>query len=760
MGKPSASLFSAQTAKPPGHDSNTIGVMPAPELLMRAVALHQGGRLDEAGAIYQELLRRNPEDSHALHYLGLIALQQGRYPDAVSLIERAIKSDRRVPAFHCNLGNAYKELRQFELAASAFREAVRLEPRFQVAYCNLGNTYLEQGRLDEAINSYRQALALQPDFAEAHYGLGNVFLEQGSPGEAVASYRRAVAFRPGYAEAYCNLGIALQNQGGLEEAIGCYRQALTIRPGYAEAHLKLGSALQKQGDLEGAAACYHKALELKPDYAETHSNLGSILQRQGNLEEAVACYRQALSIKPDFVLACNNLGTALQDQGRLDAAAEAYNKALQLDPGFAPAFSNLLYLHSFTRDISPEAECELAANWENAILSEDERTAARNRALSFAHSARAGRKLRLGIVSADMGQTAVAEFLEPLLEHLDRNRFHVALYPTAVRLESRAERFRKLADEYKSLVGIPDNEAAALIRADRIDVLIDTSGHMRDCRLGIFAHRAAPVQCHYIGYHGTTGLTEMDWFIADEDLLPAFCEPHFRERIWRLPRLWVAYRGDASLPDSNWKPDADGTLWLGSFNNLTKIREQTLALWAKVMHALPGSKLLLKDSRAVDPSVQRRILSELAQHGVNGERIEFAPWTSGWGAHMALYDRLDIALDTIPLNSGTTAFDALWMGVPLIALEGGWMGGRMTGDILRALGKPEWIARDEEEYAAIIAALARDAEGRKELRATQRALMASSQLCDSKGLAGTLEDAFEAMFDRWMGKARNPSQRL
>ncbi|MGA9665280.1 MAG: tetratricopeptide repeat protein, partial [Gallionella sp.] len=706
MGKTSASLgFAVQAGRPPAPQGfNATNVAPPSQLLMQAVALHQAGRLEEARAIYLDLLSINPADSHALHYLGLIALQQGQYADAASLIERAIRADRLMPAFHCNLGNAYKALGQYELAAAAFREAVRLDPQFHVAYCNLGNTYLEQGNLDAARDSYQKALALRADFAEAHYGLGNVLLEQINLDQAAASYRKAIAFRPAYAEAYCNLGSALQKQGRLDEAVASFRQALAIRPNYAEAYCQLGSALQREGGLDEAADCYRKALALKPDFAEAISNLGSIHQRLGDLEQAIACYRQALSINPDIAVALNNLGTAFQDQGKLDAAVEIYNKALLVKPDFAAAYSNLLYLHSFTRDISPESECKLAANWETAILNESERATARNRATSFTNLPRAGRKLKLGIVSAELGQTAVAEFLEPLLEQLDRSCFQLTLYPTAVRLEPKAERFRRLADEYKSLVGLPDETAANLIRSDQIDVLIDTSGHMRDCRLGIFAHRAAPVQCHYIGYHGTSGLTEMDWFIADENLLPTSCDPHFREKIWRLPRLWVAYRGDASLPASNWKPDADGTVWLGSFNNLTKVREETLGLWARAMNALQESRLLLKDSRAADPFVQKRIRTELARHGINGERVEFVSWISGWAAHMSLYDRLDIALDTIPLNSGTTAFDALWMGVPLIALEGNWMGGRMTSTMLKALGKPEWIARDEEEYAAIVAA--------------------------------------------------------
>jgi predicted O-linked N-acetylglucosamine transferase (SPINDLY family) len=212
----------------------------------------------------------------------------------------------------------------------------------------------------------------------------------------------------------------------------------------------------------------------------------------------------------------------------------------------------------------------------------------------------------------------------------------------------------------------------------------------------------------------------------------------------------MSYRSDTSLPNSSWAPDVNGTIWLGTFNNLAKVREETCRLWAKVMHALPESKLFLKDKKAGDGTVRQRIESELSRHGIGSERIEFAMAIPDWRSHMALYDRLDIALDTIPLNSGTTAFDALWMGAPVVALEGDWFGGRMASTVLKALGRPEWVAQNEDEYVTLVSALARDVAGRKSLRAAQRSLMASSPLCDANGLARALEEAFEGMFDRWL----------
>jgi protein O-GlcNAc transferase len=728
--------------QPPADEVNTL------------LALYNGRRYAEAESRAHALLGRYPKAGFVWKLLGILLYTQGKDPLlALQKTAQLLPNDAGV---HNNLGSALQDRGQFEDAAACYRRALKLKPDFAIAHRNLGSVLVELGQLDGAVASFRRAVKFRPDFAEAHSNLGNALHELGQFETAAASCRKAVELQPDFAIAHYNLGNALIALGQLDAAVASYRRAVELKPDLAEAYSNLGYALQELGQLDAAAACCHRAVELKPDFAEAHNNLGNTLKALGQLDGAVASYRRAVELKPDFAFAHNNLGLVLQALGQPGTALASYRRALEIKPDYADAYGNMLYMHAFTRDIPPETECSLAADWEKIALSKSERIAARDR--TFDHPPRAGRKLRVGVVSAELGQHPVAEFLEPILEHLDRSRFHVTLFPTSARTEPRAARFRELADEYTSLVGLSDEQAADQIRSGRIDILIDTTSHMRGCRLGIFARRAAPVQCHYIGYHGTTGLTEMDWFIADAELLPPGYDSHFRENIWRLPRLRLAYKGDPALPESRWTPSPDGTIRLGSFNNLTKVREEALALWAKVMNAIPESKLLLKDRLAQDPAVQNRIRTELGRHGISAGRVEFAAPVPDWSAHMVLYDRLDIALDAIPLNSETTAFDALWMGVPLVALEGNWVGGRMASTILKALGKPEWIAHSDDEYVAIVAALAHDVQGRKALRATQRALISNSPLCDAEGLTRALEDAFGAMFDRWLEKRESVRQ--
>ena len=719
-----------------------------PQLMKLALVHHEAGRLREAGELYKKILLIDPENADALHFSGLAAHQSGQTEVAISLMTRAIEREPRRASYFLNLGQVLETSGECDRAIEHYRQAISLDVDLEAAHYKLGIALMREGNPGGAALSFSQALRIRPASHEATSGLGNALHKLGRLDQSIICYRTAISLSPTYVEAHNNLGTVLQELGRFDEAIASYHQALSHNPDSAEAHSNLGTALRSSGNFEEAAQSCQKAIALRTDDAQAHLNLANAYKDLGLLSKAVGSYRQAITLAPAYALAHTNLAETLVEQGKIEAAVESYQKAIALETARGTAYSNLLYLYSFTGHVSPAAERAFAEGWEKIMLTAEERASARQRA--FPVQSREGRKLRLGIVSAELGSHPVAVFLQSFLDELDRSRFHLTLLPTVGWSGPRAEHFRQLADRYIHLIGVPDAQASELIRAEQIDVLIDTTGHTSNCRLGIFAHRAAPVQCSYIGYWSTTGLTEMDWYITDENY-SAQCDAHFTERLWKLPQMAHVYTGEQSLPESAWAPEPDGALWLGSFNKYSKIREETLRLWAKVMNAIPNAKLLLEDRTVYEAETHDRILTTLSAHGVAPERVTFLPPVPShvFAQHMALYDRLDIALDTIPFNSGTTAFDALWMGVPLVALEGNRVGGRMASSIVRALGRPEWAAQNEEGYVAIVAALASDIEGRKEFRKSQRARMISSPLCDAKRLARSLEAALEAMYDRW-----------
>ena len=726
-----------------------------PKALQEAIEHHQAGRLPQAEALYQQILQIEPDHPDALHFLGVLAHQVGKNEIAVDLIGKAINVNQSIPSYYNNLGTALQAQGKLDAAAESYSQALLLNPDYVEAHNNLGTALQKQGRLDEAIERYGKVLSIKPDYAEAHSHLGVALQDQGKPDAAVRHLHQALSLKPDYAEAHNNLGTVLYKQGRLDEAVACYRKALLLRPDYAEAHNNLGTALKDQGKPSEAVEHYLNALSIMPDYVEAHSNLGSALQDLGRLDEAVEHYLKALTLKPDYAEAHNNLGNALNDQSKLNVAVEHYLKALSIKPDYADARSNLLFLYAYHALLDPHEYLALARGWEQACLPAPDRQAANHKI--FQRPPLAGRRLRVGYVSGDYRQHAVSYFIEQLFTHHDRAQIESFAYSASGMRDTVTERLQELAEHWVPLAGLPDAAVRDRIEADDIDVLVDLSGHTRHNRLGVFARRAAPVQAHYLGYFASTGLTEMDYWIGDDILTPPKTDSHFGEQVWRLPRVWVCYDGKADAPVPAWRPSQDDTIWLGSFNNLGKLTPATLALWAKVLHALPEGKLLLKTKELADIGSRQRILDAMATHGILLDRIELHDRNSTptWSSHMAYYNRLDIALDPVgAVGGGTTTCDALWMGVPAITLEGDRMASRMTASMLDAIGHPEWIARSEAEYSDKVIALARDVELRKTLRFVQRDRMASSPLCDARGLAISLENAYFAVFERWQAKVK------
>ncbi len=639
--------------------------------------------------------------------------------------------------------------KQGKNALPALRKTAQLIPDDPNVHYNLGVALRSAGQLDEAVTHYRHAVKLKPDFAEAHGNLGNTLKDLGQFDEAIASYRRALSIRPDAADTYINLGIALNVLGRAEDAAASYRKALEVKPDHVLACYNLGNTLKDLGRFEEAIASYRRAIEIKPDFAGAYNNLGGVLKDIGHLDAAASSYRRALELDPGFAEAHCNLGGVLKDIGQLDAAASSYRRALELKPDFAEACSNLLFLYAYHALIDPQEYLAEARKWEKSCLSAQERQAASLRV--FRRRPLAGRRLKVGYVSGDFRQHAVSYFIEQLFKYHDRDRIEIFAYSTQGVRDEVTERIQGMVDHWVQFARVTHTAIRERIEADGIDVLVDLAGHSANNRLSVFAHRAAPVQAYYLGYFASTGLTEMDYWIGDEVLTPPETDGHFSEQVWRLPRVSWSFNGkDAPLPA--WSPDTEGIVRIGGFNNLGKLTDATLALWARVLHALPEGRLLLKTKELADAGNRQRIMDAMAEHGIPPDRLELRDRsaTPDWFAHMAYYDQLDISLDPVGAMGGvTTTFDALWMAVPVITLQGDRVASRASAAIVSGLGHPEWAACSEAEYVDKVVALARDVEQRKILRSTQREQMASSPLCDAKGLAQSLESAYEEMFERW-----------
>ena len=656
-------------------------------------------------------------------------------------------SDPTPPSKDIDLASVIKLHVAGDLAGAerGYRQLIASGANVPSVYANLGLICAGTGRPDEAIALLRQAIALKPDYAQAHYNLGNVYRDQGDLDNAFACYTRATDVNKNFAEAYSDLGVALKNQGKLDQAIVALKRAVAIKPEFFQAYSNLGNALQERGKINEAIAAFRRAIEIRPDFPSAYNNLGNALRAAHKFEEAFAALQRALQLDPQFAQAHCNMGSSLKDQGRFMEASAAFQRAIDLKPDFQEAYNNLIYCNSFAQTIPPEEQVKVARAFETCLP--------RTAFTPFkARPRQPGGKLRVGFLSAEIGNHAVSYFLETYLRHYDREKIHVTLYSTTYRPEAKRAEMFAMADQARDFHGVPDDAARAQIMADGIDVLAETTSHMRGNRLAMLAQRCAAVQCHYIGYHGCSGLSTIDYFIGDDEVTPPEFASQFSEKIWRLPRLWVAYTPpvDAPKPEQLSPPDR---IVFGSFNNLAKVRDECLSIWAQTLKAVPKSTLVIKDRLSADSYTRNRIINTLAAKGVDASLVEFIEIVPSWADHMRLYNRIDIALDTLPVNSGTTGFDALFMGTPLVALRGNWMGGRMTSAMVKALGYEQWVAETPADYVRIISELAADKAALKAYKAMLREQVIASPLCDGPALARAVDTAFAWMMDEHRSKA-------
>jgi protein O-GlcNAc transferase len=690
----------------------TTGPMTPRQQLDAAVAHHQAGRLIEAEILYRQILAQEPDHADAMHLLGVVAGQTGR-PD---------------------------------LAEELMRGAIRIRPDLAQAHNNLGFVLARRGRLDEAIALYRRAIEIAPDLADAHNNLGFALNARGQFDDAIAACGEAIRINPQFAEAHINLGNALQGRWQLEDAASSFREAIRLRPDLAEAHNNLGNILKSVHRLDEAITSYRHAIRLQPDLAEAHLNLGIALEENWQFDEAIAADRNAIRLKPDYAEAFTSLGNSLGEVGRIDEAIASYREALRLKPDYPRAHSNLLFMMNYHSELSAEEILAEHSAWScryaQPLIKE---------IIRYENEPSPERRLRIGYVSADFRQHPVADFMIPLLDHHDRRAVEIFCYAGVKFPDNVTERIKRSSDVWRNILPINDEALANLVRSDAIDILVDLSGHTGGHRLLAFARRPAPIQLTYLGYANTTGMATIDFRLTDALAdPPGMTEKLNVEKLWRLPVCAWCYLPSENTPDV--QPRGDWPITFGCFNAFAKISPQTVAIWAQLLKRLPESRLLLKSVTGGEPSAKKQLTAQFAEQGISSERIQLLGRVDQHRDHLALYHRVDVALDTYPYHGTTTTCEALWMGVPVVSLAGRTHVSRVGVSLLTNVGLPEIIAQTPEEYLLIASKLATNPARLDALRASLRNQMRSSPLTDGGRFAKDIEAAYRDAWRRWCAK--------
>lgn len=724
---------------------------PTAARLREAVKLHRAGKLDEAAALYAQVLALDPVHADALHLSGVIAHQQGREADAIAAIDRAIRQAPAIPDFYHSRGLAHRAAGAFAAAEADFAKAAALNPNYLEAWVNLGVTHLQQNNPKQALAAFQRAGKLATNNAEVQGYLGTAQLRLGLFEPAIAALKRAVALDPNFAEAHYNLGVAYERRGDAAAAEAAWRRSIEANPFYLKPWNNLGVLFHKQGRNAEARAFFERGLSHAGpearDTAELWNNLANVLDDFGQVEASLQAYERAVRLAPQDARFRVNFGAALLNIGQVNPAQAHFAKAREIDPAYAVA-ANCGLLGLLYAEGDPKAPLAAATAWAKEL--EPPAPA------PHANPRDPERRLRVGYVSPDFCEHAVASFVEPVLAAHDPAAVEVFCYAEVKTPDAVTERFRRLVseprpDHWRDTVGLSDNALAAAIRADGIDVLIDLAGYTTGSRLAVFAAKPAPIQASWIGYPATTGLTQIDWRITDALAdPPGRTEDQYTEKLLRLPGGFNCYRPPDNAPDVGPLPaDTAGHVTFGSFNHAAKVRDPALDLWAELLQRVAGSRLILKHRGFNYPAVRDDYIQGLERRGVAATRVDLVSYIADPRGHLAAYNKVDIGLDPFPYNGTTTTCEALWMGVPIVTLAGGTHHARVGVSLLTRMGMPELIANSPRAYIDIAAGLADDRARLSRLRAELRSRMAASPLCDAKALTRDFEAALRTLWRDW-----------
>jgi predicted O-linked N-acetylglucosamine transferase (SPINDLY family) len=535
--------------------------------------------------------------------------------------------------------------------------------------------------------------------------------------------------------------------GRLAEAQAICQAVLAAVPDEPEANRLFALTVLAQGYHDHAAQLLQQAAEMGCSWI-CHDNLSYVLKMIGRFEEAEAAARRALELAPNEDTVLCNLAAALQAQGRLDEASQYYREALHRSAK-PTIHSSALCCEQYRPDVSLAHLAAAHAEWDlrHGVPLTPSRPGHVNSPLP-------DRPLRVGFVSPDFGTHPVGYFLAGLLEHVDRQQWHTICYSDRDKLDAMTERLRRATGSWLDARGLPDDALAAQIRRDRIDVLFDLAGHTGFNRLLVFARKPAPIQVTWLGYVGTTGLSAMDYLLADRHQVPADADRHYRERVLRMPEGYVCYQPSSVAPAVGPVPARSrGFVTFGSLNSPSKINPAVAAVWAEILKRVPGSKLMLKYCGFDAPATGRRVREMFASRGIAADRL----FLNGWSAHadaLACYNQVDLALDPFPYGGGLTTCEALWMGVPVITCPGETFASRHALSHLSSVRFTDTVARDFREYVELAVGWAEDLRRLEAVRMSLRPQMAASPLCDARRFAADFCRLIRKVWHQWCSQQR------
>ena len=742
----------------------------------RGAVLERLNRLDDALASYNRAVMLSPGDALACYNRGTLLGRLGRREEAMASFDQAIAANTGYAEAHFNRGTLLQELQRLDEALASYDKAIATAPGFLLAHLRRGTLLRELKQYDAAMASYARAIELDPRSAEAYSYRGAVLQERMQLDAALADYDKAIEVNPHFAEAYYNRGVLRQQANQADAAMADYDKAIEIVPHFAEAYANRGALLHKKEQFDAALVSYNKAIDLDPHFVDALLNRGGVLMALDRWNEALANLDRAIALAPDSVDGHFKRGEVLyQLMEPLDAIA-SFDRALALKP------NSILILRRRTevrmsvcdwRDLQSDVErikgainSDLplpAAPLPISALIDDpplQHRAARiwvreecppdNTLGAIAQRPR-GDRIRIGYYSPDFRSHPVAGLTADLFELHDRSRFEITAFafgphaadPMRKRLEQSFDSFLDVRDR-------SDLQVATLSRELGIDIAVDLAGFTAHGRTKIFALRAAPIQLSYIGFLGTMGASYMDYLIADAMIIPPASQGNYSEKIIYLPSYQVNSKREIS--ERQFTREELGLPPQGfvfcCFNTLYKLQPATFETWMRILHRVPDSTLFICTENA---DHERTLLSAAGRSGVFSNRVVFGQRVKR-EEYLARFRTMDLFLDTWPYTAGTTASDALWVGLPVLTCAGRSFASRCASSVLQAIGVPQLITTNPRQYEDSAVELATDSE---RLAAIRRKLVDqrhTTLLFDTRSFTNHLESAYVKIWQRYQSR--------
>ncbi|WP_233804001.1 O-linked N-acetylglucosamine transferase family protein [Paraburkholderia sp. HP33-1] len=756
----------------PPEDAELKRHLGAARALRDALAADSRGEYAQAGALYQNVLAVYPMHPDANHRLGVVAIRLHQPEASLPYLERAIGANPNQLQYWANYIDGLLQADQLKaawlvlemaqqrgLAGPAIDQLIGVMTKLstegaqKLARPVAAAPGVPAGHAQSTVDSTQPLQTPEKARARGHQGRQTTPTEQqmaelarhyntGQTDQALVASLEFVQRFPAHAFGWKVLSVTLHKLGQYDEALQHALTALEVAPEDTDVLQVAAGVFASKGRYEQAETLCARLLQLRPNYGEAYRVMGVIKSAIGRFDEAERLCRKALELAGTSGMTCNPLGVTLMKMGRLSDAAAVFREAIGADPDNDLAYSNLAFCLTHSENIAPQE-----------LFAEHRRFAERFEAPLKPHwpqhtnTKDPARRLRVGFISGDFCHHAVANFLEPVLEHLARdNNLSLHAYSNTSIHDETTERLRALFAHWRHVVGMQHEAVADLIRGDQIDILIDLAGHTAENRLRCMARKPAPLQASWIGYPGTTGLEAVDYFFADHYWVPEAFKQQFTEHIVYLPAV-APFQADKLCPPLNMSPaQRNGYVTFGSFNRLDKLRRDVIALWARVLHAVPGSRMLI-GAMPRDNGVGE-LVEWFAEEGIVKERLDFRA-RSSVPVYLQQHHHVDICLDSFPFSGLTTVLHSLWMGVPTVTLPADTVPGRSGYTAMSHVGLEQFIATSKDDYVLKAAAAAADVPALAAIRAGLRERCQQSAMFRPEQIANGMSDALRVMWRRW-----------